>query len=424
MAQLAPSKLIYEGSVKRVWQAPNNDERLWFEFTDDYSVFDWGKMPDKITNKGKALAIMGAYLFERLHDSQFWKSLPQSPHLAKFDQQWLSDRWSHPVFLASDGLSQRGALTHFTGLIADGQLINDLNIAARSSKQLYMEVLRAEVGRPAAHEVLSQKVYFYPASSSREQTGCETQITDCRRLVGLEIVFRFGMPAGSSLRERLIANPSYAKVLGLKSVPEVEPNQQHWLEHPVIEFFTKLEEKDRLLSLQEAALIAQLNGEQFERMTELAFDVALALYVIFAERKMELWDGKIELVHSTAGSGLSNLLIADSIGPDELRILYDGCHLSKELFRQHYRGSAWETALKEAQSIAKFAAGRNWKQIINEDLKVEPEPLPSAFKTVADRLYGVIVNQLVGEVVFPNHPSLNDFTSSLPSNFAAPVSPS
>ncbi|MCX6799430.1 MAG: phosphoribosylaminoimidazolesuccinocarboxamide synthase [Candidatus Diapherotrites archaeon] len=37
-----------------------------FHFTDDYSVFDYGKMPDIIPHKGEALCRMAAYNFERL----------------------------------------------------------------------------------------------------------------------------------------------------------------------------------------------------------------------------------------------------------------------------------------------------------------------------------------------------------------------
>lgn len=37
-----------------------------FVFTDDYSVFDWGKMPDQIPEKGASLCTMGAFNFELL----------------------------------------------------------------------------------------------------------------------------------------------------------------------------------------------------------------------------------------------------------------------------------------------------------------------------------------------------------------------
>ena len=37
-----------------------------FHYSDRYSVFDWGEMPDLITGKGKALCMIGAYFFEKL----------------------------------------------------------------------------------------------------------------------------------------------------------------------------------------------------------------------------------------------------------------------------------------------------------------------------------------------------------------------
>ncbi len=39
-----------------------------FHFSDRYSVFDWGEMPDHIEGKGQALCLMGAWCFERLEE--------------------------------------------------------------------------------------------------------------------------------------------------------------------------------------------------------------------------------------------------------------------------------------------------------------------------------------------------------------------
>ena len=39
-----------------------------FHFSDRYSVFDWGEMPDQIEGKGAALCLMGAYCFEQLEE--------------------------------------------------------------------------------------------------------------------------------------------------------------------------------------------------------------------------------------------------------------------------------------------------------------------------------------------------------------------
>ena len=56
------------GSVKdlEVIKKPKRNEMGIgrFHFSDRYSVFDWGRMPDLIEGKGEALCIMGAYCFE------------------------------------------------------------------------------------------------------------------------------------------------------------------------------------------------------------------------------------------------------------------------------------------------------------------------------------------------------------------------
>jgi phosphoribosylaminoimidazole-succinocarboxamide synthase len=187
------------------------------------------------------------------------------------------------------------------------------------------------------------------------------------------------------------------------------PKAGAFFPHPVIELYTKLEPKDRLLSFQEAALMADLDGKTFEDMIELATDIALGLFVIFAERSIELWDGKVEMILS---NGVP--VLADSIGPDELRLIHQGCHLSKEMIRQIYRGSVWETAIKDAQTRAKILPNKGWKHICKEDLGAAPEPLGPADKQLVDRLYGVIANHVIGSDVFSDHPSLEEYVRSMP----------
>ncbi|MBN2396100.1 MAG: phosphoribosylaminoimidazolesuccinocarboxamide synthase, partial [Candidatus Atribacteria bacterium] len=58
------------GSVKdlSVLTLPTKEQagRGRFYFSDRYSVFDWGEMPDHIEQKGAALCISAAYFFEKL----------------------------------------------------------------------------------------------------------------------------------------------------------------------------------------------------------------------------------------------------------------------------------------------------------------------------------------------------------------------
>jgi len=58
------------GSVKdlMVLEQPDSAKpgRARFIFSNRYSVFDWGEMPDHLNHKGEALALLSAYFFEKL----------------------------------------------------------------------------------------------------------------------------------------------------------------------------------------------------------------------------------------------------------------------------------------------------------------------------------------------------------------------
>ncbi len=349
-------KLIYEGSVKKVYAPESDAHHLWFHFTDDYSVFDWGKMPDTIAKKGLSLALLGAYFFHRLAD--------------------------------------KGIHSHFKRLTSKSGDTLSLRDAARSTEQVYMEVLRADVHRPEVVSVLGRSVYAYPAIPESSTT----------RLVPLEVVFRFGMPSGSSLKSRLEKDPDYASQLGLDSVAA----EGSWFGKPVLEFFTKLEPKDRLLTVSEALAISGLTSGQFKRLCEFALGAANELSLIFKERGIELWDGKFEFILHDG-----KLLLADSVGPDELRLIYRGTHLSKEIIRQVYRGSDWEKSLKEAQNVARDRGSEDWKEICAKELKQTPEPLPAQFKKNIDHLYGALANHVCAEQLFDNQPDMESLVESL-----------
>ncbi|HMX45777.1 MAG TPA: phosphoribosylaminoimidazolesuccinocarboxamide synthase, partial [Candidatus Obscuribacter sp.] len=74
--------LVYQGSVKDVYEL--GSEELLFHFSDDFSVFDWGKMPDRISGKGRALTLFAAGFFEKMTGASFWQELPNSKHLQQF----------------------------------------------------------------------------------------------------------------------------------------------------------------------------------------------------------------------------------------------------------------------------------------------------------------------------------------------------
>ena len=76
---IALPDITYEGSVKNVRMirhpTPARVGLGLFDYTDFFSVFDWGRMPDELRNKGKALATLTAFIFEAMQKPDTWQAL-------------------------------------------------------------------------------------------------------------------------------------------------------------------------------------------------------------------------------------------------------------------------------------------------------------------------------------------------------------
>ncbi|MFB6142364.1 MAG: phosphoribosylaminoimidazolesuccinocarboxamide synthase [Halorientalis sp.] len=205
-----------------------------FVFTDDYSVFDWGKMPDAIPNKGASLCAMGAANFETLEAA--------------------------------------GVPTHYEGVVAGGDVVD---LAETSTPPREMAIALTQVpDLPHDGRDYDYDAYFDAAGENY--------------LIPLEIVFRNTVPVGSSLRSR--ADPAE---FGLDH--ETWPEEPVELPEPVVEFSTKLEESDRYVSRAEADRIA--GDADVSDLADLALTVNRHVTDRAAEAGLVHEDGKIECLY-------------------------------------------------------------------------------------------------------------------------------
>jgi phosphoribosylaminoimidazole-succinocarboxamide synthase len=234
--------LLYQGSVKNLLVSK---EDILFEFSDRYSLFDWGEMPDHLEQKGEALAMMGALFFEEMEKHKI-------PH-------------------------------HF------------ISLSDKNGNQLdwtptcFLKVKKVSVTRPSKFE----KGYDYSFYKTTPQEG----------LVPLEVMFRFGAGSGSSLTKRLQQNPALLSQWNLNKLEE----GKLW-DLPLIDFSTKLEKGDRYLTHAEAQELAGLNSIEFLNLVDLTTRVALVLRNLFNDMGLELWDGKLEWAFQ-AGENRSFMLV-------------------------------------------------------------------------------------------------------------------
>jgi phosphoribosylaminoimidazole-succinocarboxamide synthase len=166
-----------------------------FYFTDAYSVFDWGPMPDDVPDKGASLCSMGAFNFELLE--------------------------------------REGVPTHYRGVVEDGAVV-PLAETTEPPREMAIDLTQVP---DLPHE---GRDYDYDAF--HEAGGSNY-------LIPLEVVFRNRVPVGSSLRRR---TDPVDHDLDLDEWPD----ETVALADPIVEFSTKYEESDRYLDREEADRIA------------------------------------------------------------------------------------------------------------------------------------------------------------------------
>ncbi len=258
-----------------------------FIFSDRYSVFDWGEMPDKIEKKGAAICLVAAYFFEKLEEL--------------------------------------GIKTHYLGVLEDNKIkrLEELKKPTNIMEIKLLRVLKPEI-----------KNGNYDYSIYKKEKA--------NFLIPLEIIYRNSLPEGSSVFKRLKEGSLKLNELGLKEIPK--PGQI--LENPIIDFSTKLEEIDRYLNLKEAKELVNLREEELAEIKE----KTLLLNRLISEKvaKIGLFneDGKFEFGFDEE----RKIIVVDVIGTlDECRFSYKNIPVSKEIARIYYRKTEWFKEIEKAK---------------------------------------------------------------------------
>jgi len=258
-----------------------------FIFSDRYSVFDWGEMPDHIDNKGKSLCVSAAYFFEKLE--------------------------------------KMGIKTHYVGLVEDGE---SKKLAEIKNLSDTMEVKMVRVLKPTQKEL----TYDYSAYKNEKNNF----------LIPLEIIYRNSLPQGSSVFKRLEEGSLGLEDLDLTKMPV--PGQD--LEKPLLDVSTKLESSDRYMDWNEAKEISHLSSQEMDGIKKITLSINQLITEEAKKMGLKYEDGKIELAFDEQ----RKLLVVDVLGTlDECRFTFEGMPVSKEIARIYYRKTDWYKELMEAK---------------------------------------------------------------------------
>lgn len=263
-----------------------------FCFSDRYSVFDWGEMPDLIKKKGEALCLISAHFFEKCEES--------------------------------------GIRTHYSGVIEDGKLkcLDELKAASHLMEVKLVQVLKPELG---------PKGYDYSVYKAKKGNF----------LIPIEVIWRNLLGEGSSLIKRLKEGSTSLKDLELSQMPE----DGEVFSTPVIEASTKLESSDRYISWEEAKKICSLLEEEEKGIKRLVMKINELITKEVEPIGLVNCDGKIEFAFTRE----RHLLLVDAVGTlDECRFTYLGLPVSKELLRIFYRKTDWFAEVEEVKKKEKI----------------------------------------------------------------------
>jgi phosphoribosylaminoimidazole-succinocarboxamide synthase len=315
-----------------------------FLFSDRYSVFDWGEMPDHIEGKGAALCLMGAYCFEQLE--------------------------------------KKGVKTHYKGLVnKQGKAVKVSELESPSS---IMEVSLVNIYRPKTTVAQGKIIHDYSIYTS--------ELKNC--LIPLEIIYRNGLPDGSSVFKRLAQGKVTLKDLGL----DHQPQPGETLSKPIFDVSTKLEETDRYVTWTEAQKISGLTDPELADVKAILLKADETITIAAANAGLKNEDGKIEL----AFDNKRQLILVDVLGTlDECRFSFEGVHVSKEVARQFYKKTDWYTDLEQAKKDAEAKGVQDWKSLC----KSQPPKLDLKLKTVISQMYMAVANEMSGKELF-NTPKL------------------
>ncbi len=172
-------------------------------------------------------------------------------------------------------------------------------------------------------------------------------------LIPLEVISRHYI--AGSMWDRIKAGEIKPQKLGLRGNKEVKYGDK--LPEPYIEFTTKLEKVDRLVTKAEAVKLAGLSSDDYRQIVEAALTIDEQIAEEVEKRDLIHVDGKKEYAFDDERA----LMIVDTFGTADEDRWWDWesyskgqfLELSKESVRQYYRQIGYYDKLIEARKMGK-----------------------------------------------------------------------
>lgn len=334
---------FYSGSVQQLHAVPNDDSVMVMRTTNAGSVFDVGAIFE-IPGNDLARAIFRHVLYSKLGQPSVWRQVADAIRGdAEMDATYREALLKGVI----DDLTTRGGRTHHVGML-DGETGELCREGLPASPSTCNVVRRYRIEKPSRIGFLGAHLFDYSAYPHLDGN-----------VVPLEVIVRFGITSGSSVYRKYLsmnegARKAFERELGVSKPLEA------WslLEKPIIDFTSKYEPEDRMVSKQEASVMSGLPGAQFQRVGQLAVLGGWVVRHLLEEIGLLLWDLKWEFARDG-----EDLVYVDTIDTDSIRatsfVDFEGgryiIHYNKQSMRDYFRllHGDWLAAIDDAKARAK-----------------------------------------------------------------------
>ena len=351
------------------------------EFSDSFSLWDWGKLPDSIPFKAEASAILAADGFEKLESPEAWREFSKSTEALALRK---ANRLGGIFNELGEELQQVGLRTHYLSVLppmhSSAQSSERMRCADLSSPFRRIATRRSEVIRPATAAVFGKALpdYFLYRSAPAPKK------------IPLEFWFHWGSGKHSSILPQLTQETVDWSVLA----PPLKPKEDERWDFPLLEVKTKYENPERSISLAETLAVSGLSASQLQKLLLHSLWTAGMLKSLCSKKGLELVEGRLEWAISEDGS----CFLVSSPGPDELKVMHGEILFSKDILKHLYRSSRWYQAVEKAKLQAKTQGLPDWKKCIQDTPPVLPQPV----KEISSQLYMALAQKLTGRIWFKN----------------------
>jgi phosphoribosylaminoimidazole-succinocarboxamide synthase len=353
------------GSVKDliILEEPTETQmgRGVFEFSDRYSIFDWGEMPDHVPYAGASRCMTSAYFFENL--------------------------------------GVKGVPTHYRGLNDDSG--RKYLTAGVPGPMTQMEIDLVRVVKPVPVTTLDGKTTWYNYSFFRQARNKG----EGNFVVPLEFIYRNTLPTGSSVFRRLEEGTLSLKTMDLAEMPK----EGEALPQMVVDVSAKFERHDRYPDERNGesrrTFFSGLGGLSDDEVEEMRYMLEEANGVItegLSHAGLQNDDGKLEFAFTPE----RQLMIVDAMGTlDECRFTYpfEGgrVEVCKEMPRQYYKCEQpdWVAEIDKA----KKSGEKDWRSLVRS----RPRNLPPQLLEILSHAYASFANAVLERQIF-NVPSLHE----------------